>query len=132
MTAYGRALIVGLFFVVTHCYALGDLMLTVEQRVKLDILRSSGAMPSKSPVSSEVKLNGFYFKNKDGLHKGQFWIDGKTLDETKADNDVVLKRFNESSQVVDLAIKKKGVELPFKAGQKLKLDKGELVDAYQQ
>ena len=113
--------------------ALGDLMLTVQQRAKIDLVRSKGIQPvlNESVPGKYIKLNGFYFKSKDGQHKGTVWVNGQQLDKSLSDQDVVLKGLNETTKMVDVSIKKPNVQIPFKAGQKFKVDNGEILDAFQ-
>ena len=114
-------------------FALGDLMLSVQQRAKIDLIRSSGAKSvlDESEPAKEIKLNGFYFKSKDGQHKGTVWVNGQQLDGTPIDQSVVLKGLNETTKMADLSVTEPDVQIPFKAGQKLNVENGEIRDAFQ-
>jgi len=114
-------------------FALGDLMLSVQQRAKIDLMRSSGAKSvlDESEPAKEIKLNGFYFKSKDGQHKGTVWVNGQQLDNTPLDQSVVLKGLNETTKMADLSVTEPDVQIPFKAGQKLNVENGEIRDAFQ-
>lgn len=114
-------------------FALGDLMLSVQQRAKIDLMRSSGAKSAldESESTKEIKLNGFYFKSKDGQHNGTVWVNGQQLDKVSLGQNVVLKGLNETTKMVDLSVTEPNVQIPFKAGQTLNVDNGEIRDAFQ-
>jgi hypothetical protein len=114
-------------------FALGDLMLTVQQRARIDSMRSQVAKPRLdiSQPAKEIRLNGFYFKSKDGRHKGTVWVNGQQLDNATSNMNVVMQSLNETTKVVDLSVTEPNVQMPFKAGQTLNTVNGEIRDAFQ-
>ena len=114
-------------------FALGDLMLSVQQRAKIDLIRSSGvkSVLNESEPAKEIKLNGFYFKSNDGQHNGTVWVNGQQLDGAPLDQNVVLRGLNETTKMADLSVTEPDVQIPFKAGQKLNVENGEIRDAFQ-
>ena len=131
---YGCLVCFFLFVLPITSWAIGDLMLSIQQRAKIDLIRSSGVQTTvgeTTPVA-EIKVNGFYFKSKDGQHKGTVWVNGHQVDNGSLDkNNIVVNSLNESTKLVDLSVKEPNIKIPFKAGQALNVDNGDIRDAFQ-
>lgn len=46
-------------------------------------------------------------------------------------NNIVVNGLNESTKLVDLSVKEPNIKIPFKAGQALNVDNGDIRDAFQ-
>lgn len=135
--------IIGIFVCIsclyaTNLYALGDLLMTVQERAKINVMRSgqaqsvvNNASVDFSPKSESLELNGFFFKNRDKREQGVVWINGKQMTDSELGSDIALKKINEKDKTVSVMFKETTSTIPIKAGQKLMLDDGEIQDAYQ-
>lgn len=126
--------IICIFCVYTsNLYALGDLLMTVQERAQVDSMRSKNAPIIKSnKIIKSIKIDGFFFKNKDKLEKGIVWINGKQITSPELGSGMMLKKINEQDKTISVMFKETRSTTPIKAGQKLVLDDGEIQDFHQQ
>lgn len=122
----------------TNLYALGDLLMTVQERAKINVMRSGQTQPvedTTAPIQDKavsVKLNGFYFKNKGKGSSSRVWINGNLMTDPELGSDMAVENVNEKDLTVSVIFKKSSSTIPIKVGQKLMLNDGEIRDAYQQ
>jgi hypothetical protein len=116
-----------------HSFALGDLLMSTEQRARIDLMRSKGYVPpiEKETPANSLQLNGFFFNNRDQRESGTIWVDGKQLKDKQLNDNLSLKKINEADKTVSIQLKETGNATPLKAGQKLLLQDGNIQDAYQ-
>lgn len=117
-----------------HAFAFGDLLMSTEQRARIDLMRTKGYV---SPIEKEnpansLRINGFFFNNRDQRESGTIWVNGKQLKDKQLNDNLSLKKINETDKTVSIQLKETGNATPLKAGQKLLLQDGNIIqDAYQ-
>lgn len=116
-----------------HSYALGDLLMSSEQRAKINFMRDKGVPVSEeaTPKTDAMQINGFFYKNHDQRENGVVWVNGKQLSGDELEQGMRMKKINESNKTVSVQMEKSGSSMTLKAGQKLMLDDGKIQDAYE-
>lgn len=114
-------------------HALGDLLMSAEQRAQIDIMRSKSSTPieQKETSTKAMKIDGFFFKNHDKREQGVIWVNGKQVKGTELDAGIQLKKINERDKTVSVILKDANTSTPLKAGQKLMLNDGKIQDSYE-
>lgn len=113
--------------------AMGDLMLSVKQRVAIDIARENGVKAvGIEVVPDKVKMNGFFFNNRDNKEQAIVWVNGKQIEDQSITNGVKFKKINERDKTVSLMLDKTRSSIAIKAGQILLLNNGEIIDSFQE
>lgn len=120
-------------FKLPQAMAMGDLMLTVKQRAAINVARENGVTETGTTVvSDKVKVNGFYFNNRDRKEQATIWLNGKLVDGQSVTSGVQLKKVNERDKTVSLELDKSKSSIPIKAGQTLLLDNGQIIDSFEE
>lgn len=121
--------------------ALDDLLMSVEDRAKIDVMRagnpqisdnknSQAVVKEGSSKSQIVEINGFFFKNRDRREKGVVWVNGKPSKDLDLGSNVAVEKISERDKTVHIILKETRSTIPIKAGQKLMLKDGEIRDVY--
>ena len=112
--------------------AMGDLMLTVKQRAAINVARENGVtVLGTELVSDKVKMDGFFFNNRDNKSKATVWINGKQIGAQDVVSGVRLKNVNERDKTISLILDKTQSSITIKAGQTLLLNNGQIIDSFE-
>lgn len=119
-----------------HTLAMGDLFTTVQQRAAIDLVREKGeVIVSEATAIPKLKhsleVNGFYFKNHDKKHQATIWVNGDQLENTNLATGVSVDGINENTKTIIFSSDRKAEKTSIKAGQKIIIDNGKILDAYQ-
>jgi hypothetical protein len=116
----------------SQAVAMGDLMLTVKQRAAINVARENGVTQvGTEVVSDKVKMNGFYFNNRDNKEQATIWINGKLMGG-QGMAGIQLKKVNERDKTVSMTLDKTGSVIPMKAGQTLLFNDGRIIEAFEE
>lgn len=122
-----------------HAYALGDLILSEQQRQQIDALRKGA--PTTQPVSGDeasvvikktqtLNINGFYYRQGEP-YTPRLWVNGKRANSRILAPSIAVRDVDEDKQTLNLSQPEKKHTTKIKAGQSLDVDTGSVKDTHE-